>query len=108
MHQGEGGCCPPENVPLDVDVVLGQVDADLHVVGAALLRGVCVDVQQVDLRRDNGGDCRDFMESNHSQIRDSERQYILCQLQTLHFTLECKQKHILWLWIFIYARNRRK
>ena len=49
MHQGEGGCCPPENVPLDVDVVLGQVDADLHVVGAALLRGVCVDVQQVDL-----------------------------------------------------------
>ena len=47
---------PPENVPLDVDVVLGQVDADLHVVRAALLRGVGVDVQQVDLGRDNGGD----------------------------------------------------
>ena len=39
----------PQGVPLHVDVVLRQVDADLHVVRAALLGGVGVDVQKVNL-----------------------------------------------------------
>ena len=40
----------PQDVPLHVDVVLGQVDPDLHVVRAALLRGVGVDVKKVNLK----------------------------------------------------------
>ena len=39
----------PQDVPLHVDVVLRQVDPDLHVVRAALLGGVGVDVQKVNL-----------------------------------------------------------
>ena len=40
----------PQNVPLHVDVVLGQVDPDLHVIRAALLRGVSVNVKKVNLK----------------------------------------------------------
>ena len=40
----------PQDVPLHVDVILAQVYPDLHVVAAALLSGVGVDVKQVNLK----------------------------------------------------------
>ena len=43
-------CRNPEDVPLHIDVVLGQVDPDLHMVGAPLGSGVGVDVKQVNLQ----------------------------------------------------------
>ena len=50
VHLDVSLCRHPQDVPLHIDVILAQVYPHLHVVAAALLRGVGVDVEQVNLK----------------------------------------------------------
>ena len=50
VHLDMSLCWDPQDVPLHIDVILAQVYPHLHVVAAALLRGVGVDVEQVNLK----------------------------------------------------------